>query len=216
MSDLSLPVLDPDDPENLLSRKARQRIRAAYMASHLIRAQALSRLETLYNAEPSRGIGFAEFLSSGSAYNDMTESMKQAARKVLSVQAAEFRKLGLPASEFQKIMQGNIEHAVYALELSKLQNEELDLEFLCATDEQDQHVDDELRSAENEGKNASAADRVKDFMQRKGLTNLAFAKLIGMSERTVGYVLAGDPIGKGTRVAVANALGITSEELFRE
>ena len=113
-------------------------------------------------------------------------------------------------------MRWNIEAAVNSLELSKLQNEELELEFVWSTYEQDQHLNSELGSSERSEKNVSAADQVKNFMRRKGVTNPAFAKLIGVSERTVGSVLAGDTVGKGTRVAVARALETTPEELFRE
>jgi hypothetical protein len=67
MSHLSLPALSPRDPENLLSRESRQRIHAAYMAAELIKIETLSRLETRYRAEPSLGIGFAEYLNSGTA-----------------------------------------------------------------------------------------------------------------------------------------------------
>ena len=113
-------------------------------------------------------------------------------------------------------MRGNIEAAVNSLELSQLQNQVLELEFVWATGEQDQQVGDQSRSAECSEKNVSAANRVKDFMRRKSLTNTAFAKLIGMSERTVGSVLAGDPVGKGTRAAVAKALETTPGRTFRE
>jgi hypothetical protein len=60
----------------------------------------------------------------------------------------------------------------------------------------------------------SAAERVKAFMNEKHLDIPAFAKMIGRSVRTVGSVLADAPLGKGTRRAVAEALGTSPEELF--
>ena len=216
MSHLALPLLLPGDPQNLLSSESRQRIQAAFMAAELIKTQALSRLQTRYSAEPSRGVGFAEYLSSGSALIDLTESNMEAARTVLRAEALEYRRLGLPFSQFREIMRGNIEAAVNSLELSRLQNEALELEFVWATYEQDQQVVDERRSAERSEKNVSAADRVKDFMQKRALKIPEFAKLIGVSERTLGSVLAGAPVGKRTRVAVAKALETTPKELFHE
>ena len=53
-------------------------------------------------------------------------------------------------------------------------------------------------------------------MDKKSLDVLGFARKIGKSKRTVESVLAGKPVGKDSRVAVAKALGITPEELFRE
>ena len=184
MSHLALPLLLPGDPQNLLSSESRQRIQAAFMAAELIKTQALSRLQTRYSAEPSRGVGFAEYLSSGSALIDLTESTMEAARTVLRAEALEYRRLGLPFSRFREIMRGNIEAAVNSLELSRLQNEALELEFVWGTYEQDQQVVDERRSAERSEKNVSAADRVKDFMQKRALKIPEFAKLIGVSERT--------------------------------
>jgi hypothetical protein len=55
MSHLPLYKLPPCDPENLLSRESRQRIQAAYMAAERIKIQTLSRLQTRYRSEPSRG-----------------------------------------------------------------------------------------------------------------------------------------------------------------
>jgi hypothetical protein len=216
MSHLSLPALSPSDPENLLSRESRQRIRAAYMAAELIRTQALSRLQTRYNAEPSSGVGFADYLRSGSASIEVAESNVGAARKVLRVQAAEYQKLGLPFSRFTKIMRWNIEAAVNSLELSQLQNQVLELEFVWAIDEKEQQVEDERRPAERGKENLSAADRVRDFMRKRKLTVSAFARLIRISDRTVGSVLAGDRVGMASQVAVAKALATTPEELFPE
>jgi lambda repressor-like predicted transcriptional regulator len=225
---LPLPSLTPDDPENRLSHESRQRIARALIEAERIQAQALSVLEARYRAERSSGdIGFAKYLSSGSAFVDLIHSRMEAAGTVLRVEAEEYRKLGLPDSHFREIMRGKIEGTVYSLELTSVQARALELEFVFATSQQ---TEDEPRS-----KNVSAADtgnipdaaarhlhperaadRVKAFMHKKGLTKRAFAKMIGTSERTVGYVLAGVRVGKETRVLVAKTLGTTPEELFRE
>ena len=102
MSHLPLYKLPPCDPENLLSRESRQRIQAAYMAAERIKIQTLSRLQTRYRSEPSRGVGFSEYLSTGSAFIDLTESTMEAARTVLRAQAAEFQKLGLLTSPISR------------------------------------------------------------------------------------------------------------------
>jgi lambda repressor-like predicted transcriptional regulator len=228
MSNLPLPRLMPEDSENLLSHGSRQRIATALIDAERIRSQALSTLETRYRAEASGGVGFAEYLSSGSAFIDLTESRMEAARTVLRVEAEEYRKLGLPDSQFRKIMRERIEGTVYSLEMSSLQDRALEVEFVFATSQQ---AEDEPRSKNVSNADTGnilddaaashlhperAADRVKAFMHKKGLTKRAFAKMIGTSERTVGYVLAGVRVGKETRVLVAKALGTTPEELFRE
>ena len=61
-----------------------------------------------------------------------------------------------------------------------------------------------------------AKDRVKAFMEKKHLDIPAFAKMIDASPRTVTSILAGDRVGKRTRVAVAKALGTTPEDLFAD
>ncbi len=213
MSDLRLPGLLPDDPKNLLSYASRQRIAKAHMVAERIRTEALSTLQTRYRAEHPAGVSFAEYLRRGSAFVELTESDMKAARTVLGTEAEEYRKLGLPDSRYSEIMRGQIEGAVNSLELSRLQNQMLELEFVWGASG---HVDDEGRSAERCEKNISAADRVRTFMDRKGLTIHQFAVTFGISDRTVASVLAGVPVGKRTRVAVANALGSTPEELFRE
>jgi lambda repressor-like predicted transcriptional regulator len=210
LSHLPSPGLLPDDPENLLSPEARQRISTAVVEQQRIRAQVMSTLETRYRAESSGDVGFGEYLSSGSAIIDLTESHMEAARIVLRVESEEYRKLGLPDSRFREIMREKIQGAVYSLELSSLQDRALELEFVWATSQQ---AEDEPRSVDR-SENVSAADRVKAFMNKKSIRVAAFAKMIGMSERTVASVLAGDPVGKETRIAVAKALGTTPEELF--
>jgi lambda repressor-like predicted transcriptional regulator len=212
LSHLPLPGLLPDDPENLLSPEARQRISTAVVEQQRIRAQVMSTLETRYRAESSGDVGFGEYLSSGSAFIDLTESHMEAARIVLRVESEEYRKLGLPDSRFREIMREKIDGLVYSLELSVLQDRALELEFVWATSQQ---AEDEPRSVDR-SENVSAADRVKAFMKEKSIKVAAFAEMIRVSKRTIESVLAGDPVGKETRVAVAKALGTTPEELFRE
>jgi lambda repressor-like predicted transcriptional regulator len=212
LSHLPLPGLLPDDPENLLSPEARQRISTAVVEQQRIRAQVMSTLETRYRAESSGDVGFGEYLSSGSAFVDLTESHMEAARIVLRVESEEYRKLGLPDSRFREIMREKIDGLVYSLELSVLQDRALELEFVWATSQQ---AEDEPRSVDR-SENVSAADRVKAFMKEKSIKVAAFAEMIRVSKRTIESVLAGDPVGKETRVAVAKALGTTPEELFRE
>jgi lambda repressor-like predicted transcriptional regulator len=213
MSQLPLPGLTPDDPENLLSPEARQRILAALIDAERIRTQALSTVETHYRAEPRGDVGLMEYMSSGSAYVDLTESRMQAARTVLRVEEEEYRKLGLLNRRFREIMEEKIEGAVYSLELSTLQKRTLELEFVWTTPQQ---TEDEPGPVERNEETAPAMLRVKAFMEQKALDIRAFAKRIGRSKRTVQSVLAGDYVGKETRRAVAEALGTTPEELFRK
>jgi hypothetical protein len=139
---------------------------------------------------------------------EFTESRVQAARVVLRVEAEEYGKLGMPHRDVREIIRTKIEEFVYSLELSATQRDALEAEFLWSW-----HGDSQAQSNSDE---RSAADRVRAFMKQRGLKNPAFAKLIGMSVRQVGSVLAGAPIGKETKVAVAKALGTTPEELFRK
>jgi hypothetical protein len=220
MSPLPLPRLTPDDPENRLSHEARQRIAAALMEGERIRKQTLSALEIRFRAEASSDVGFMEYLASGSAFVDFTESRMQAARAVLRVEAEEYGKLGMPDRDYREIVRTRIESMVYSLEFSTLQRDALEAEFLWPSQrEQPAPVapadlsplvaEKKVGSVER-----SAGEQVRAFMNSKGLDKPAFAKMIKMSERTVGSVLADARVGKATRVAVAKALGTTPEELF--
>jgi hypothetical protein len=206
MSPPPLPRLTPDDPENRLSDEARQRISAALYDFDRIKKQALAAIETRYLAESPGGVSFWEYMGTGSAFIELIESRMQAARTVLRVEAEEYRKLGLPGHQFRQIMEEKIEAMVYSMEFSTLQRDALEAEFLRSW-----HREPEEQPGSDE---RSAAERVKAFMEQKSLDIPAFARRIRKSTRTVGSVLAGVPVGKDTRVAVAKALGTTPEELF--
>jgi hypothetical protein len=152
-----------------------------------------------------------EYLGNGQAGIDFAESRIKAASALLRVEAEEYGKLGLPGREFREIMEGKIDEMAYSLEFSILQTDALKAEFLWATFRQ---TADEPGSVERSKQSFTAADRVQAFMDKKSLKIPEFAEMIGTSQRTVAYVLAGVLVGKGTRAAVAKALGTTPEELF--
>jgi hypothetical protein len=201
MPHLPLPGLTPDDPENRFSHEARQRIAAALLEYDRMRKQARSAIEL-------RG-----YWGTPQAYIDMRQADMEGTRTVLRAEAEEYAKLALPAVEFREIMLTRIESMVYSLEFSNLQRDALEAEFVCATPQQ---TEDEPGPVERNEETAPAKLRVKAFMEQKALDVPAFAKRIGKSKRTVQSVLAGDHVGKETRVAVAKALGTTPEELFRK
>ena len=210
MSDLPLPGLVPDDPENLLSYEARQRISRALIEAERIRTEALSAIETRYRAEPPGSVDFGEYLATGSPFIELTESRMLAARTVLRAEEQEYRKLKLPDPQYRQIMREKIAATVYSLELSALQSKTLDLEFIWTHPQ----IEDEPRPVECSEKKLAAKDRVKAFIEKKRLDKLAFAKMTGTSLRTVGSVLAGVRVGKQTQIAIAKALETTPEELF--
>jgi hypothetical protein len=220
MSDLPLPGLTPGDPENRLSHDARQRIGAALVESDRIRKQALSGLEIRYRAEASGDVRFMEYLATGNAFIDFTESRMKAARVVLRVEAEEYGKLGMPDHDFREIMRTKIEEFVYSLEFSALQRDALEAEFLWSTERErpasvvptDVSPPEETPSSIK----LTAGQRVRAFIEEHDLDVPQFAGMIHRSVRQVGYVLADTPVGKKTQAAVAKVLGTTPEELFPE
>ena len=117
MSDLSLSQLPPNDPENLLSPVARQRILRAIFKSHQIREEALLRNRTRYQARPDCAVSFDDYLSSGKPFIDMAKAQMKAARVVLLVEDEEYRKLDLPERQLHQIMEFMLEARANSLEL---------------------------------------------------------------------------------------------------
>jgi hypothetical protein len=218
MSPLPLPGLMPDDPENRLSHDARQRIGAALIESDRIRKQALSALEIRYRAKASGDVGFMEYLATGNALIDFTESRMKAARVVLRVEAEEYGKLGMPDRDFREIMRTKIEEFVYSLEFSALQRDALEAEFLWSTERERPAVPTDVSLPEETPSSIklTAGQRVRAFIEEHDLDVPQFAGMIHRSVRQVGYVLADTPVGKKTQAAVARELGTTREELFPE
>jgi hypothetical protein len=194
MSDLPLPGLMPKDCENLLSHEGRQRIAAALLDFDRIRKQARSAIDL-------RGDW-----GTPQAIIDMRQADLEATRTVLRAEAEEFGNLALPAVEFREIMRSRIESMVYSLEFSNLQRDALETEFLWPA-----RRDSEKKPV---SVGPTAGEKVRDFMEKKDLSNSAFAAMIRRSERIVGDVLADKRVGPKTQAAVAKALGTTREELY--
>ena len=210
MSDLPLPNISPDNPENKLSKDARHRIGQAVIESELLTAQTLNAIELRWQAEAKPDdIAFWDYLSLGQAHIDFIESRLSAARMVLRVEAEEYGKLGLPGREFREIMRDLVEAWADSREFSHTQRAALEMEFVWLRSQTEPAVSDARKEAK-----PSAAERVRAFMDRKGLSDQAFARMIGMSVRTVASAKAGEPLGKQARILVAKALGILPEDLF--
>ena len=208
MSDLRLPGLTPEDPENLLSTEARQRVSIALSEFDRIKKQALAAIESRYLAESPGHVSFWEYMGTGSAYIELIESRVQAARTVLRVEAEEYRKLGLRHPEFRQIMEEKIDAMVYSMEFSTLQRDALEAEVLRPAEAgraMSPSGDDIVRSA---------ADRVKAFIKEHKLKRTGFAKAARISPRNLAYVLSGKKVSYETQTSIAAALGITAQELF--
>jgi hypothetical protein len=131
MSDLSVSQLPLNDPENLLSPVARQRIRRAIFKSHQIREEALLRNRTRYQARPDCAVSFDTYLASGKPFIDMANAQREAARVVLLVQDEEFRKLHLPDLQFHQIMESMLQAVGNSLELSIQERDVLRLKIIA-------------------------------------------------------------------------------------
>lgn len=208
MSDLPLPRLMPDDPENLLSTEARQRVSRALLEYERIRKRARSAIELRgYWGMPQGSI-------------DLREADMDAARTVLRVEAEEYAKLGLSHQKFREIMRMRIDSMIYSLELSSMQRDMLEAELLWPSSQQDpEHKPNSIeRSAAEKPKHIvspSGAARVAAYMTSHGLTQVDFAVQAGISERTVGRLLAGEPISKAKLADMAALMNITLEELLK-
>lgn len=106
MSDLPLPGLRPDDPENRLSFDARQRIARAFLEYNLIRQRALS------------AIDIGGYWNTPQEETEKRKANLEAIRIVLRTEAEEYGKLDLPGREFRDIIRGRIEEAVDSLGFS--------------------------------------------------------------------------------------------------
>jgi hypothetical protein len=124
-----LPGLAPGNPDNRLSAEARLRIAQALDKSELIRKRVLADIDVRYQSEPDCPLGFLEYLGRGQAFTDWNNALMEAARTVLQIESEEYRRVGLPSSEFRTIMAGQIDEACYSLELSNLQRAVLESEF---------------------------------------------------------------------------------------
>jgi hypothetical protein len=223
MSNLPLPRLTPDDPENLLSHEARQRIARAFLEYDRIRKQALSAIEIRHLAEPG-DLSLSEYLSTGQARIDFVESRLKAVRAVLQVEMEEYEKLGLSGRRFREIMEERIDECVYSLEFSILQRDALKAEFLWPA-----HQESEERpgTAESTARievvtpsrsisNHQAAARVKAYIGRSGSIYETFAARAGISSRTLNSLIKTGAASPSTWNAVAGAMNIEASELLKQ
>jgi hypothetical protein len=132
MSDFPLRKLPANDPENLLSPEARQRIQRMYIQVDRIKLQAEHQAVLRYEAEADRGRSFDEFVSSGQTSIDLANAKMEAARECLRVVQKEFQELGLPDRKLDQIVQEWLESVANSLELSMLDRELLGSEIICA------------------------------------------------------------------------------------
>lgn len=219
MPDPPLSRLLPGNPENLLSREARQRIGRAFLEYDLIRKQALSAIEIRYRAEPC-GLSFSEYLFKGQAGIDFAESRMKAARTVLRAEAEEYGNLGLPGREFREIIEGKIDEMVYSLEFSSLQRDALGTEFLwpappttneTTSDEDVPEVVVPSRSIES----IAGADRVEKYRTTvTGQSKGDFAATMGIDPKTLRSLLTTKKASPDTWLALANGMRMKLHELL--
>jgi hypothetical protein len=219
MPDLSLSKLPPNDPENLLSPEARQRILRAVFKSHQIREQALLRNRTRYQARPDLAVSFDDFLASGKPFIDMAKAQMQAARVVLLVEDEEYRKLDLLDGQFHQIVESRLDAVANSLELSVQERDVLRLKIIAARPQPEDKASvtagpgSEAPKSEASTKSPDAAARVLAFMEKKGMTQAQFALHSKISERTLGRFLAGVKVSARTWNDLAIALGIKVSQL---
>ena len=122
MADIPLPV-DHTDPRSILSDAARRRISDAHAKTDLIRARTLASIEARYRSEPDSDKTLFEYQTTGQTGVEWAEAKVQAAGAVLSIVRDEFRAAGKSGRELRQIMEGELEDAVYSLELTTIQRD---------------------------------------------------------------------------------------------
>jgi hypothetical protein len=220
--------LDPDDPENLLSPEARERIRYAYLESSHIRNKALASILTRYESDPDRKIeGFDAYRASGPGYIEWTEARLEAARTVLRVVAEEYGRINLPARRLQEILDSYVSSAVYSLELSQFHATALssEVELLIrrprATNESTPAEKPESASIRipltfpRSITSPSAVARIENYRAEKSLTQGDFAAAAKIGERTFRHILKTSSATPRTWAEIAWAMGMTTEELLK-
>jgi hypothetical protein len=210
MSDLPLPGLPPNDPENRLSVEARQRIARAFLQYNLIRKRALS------------AIDLGGHWNTPQEHAEMRNAAMEAVRVVLRAEAEEYGKLGLPGDEFREIMRGRIEEAVYSLEFSHVQRDALEAEFLWLAH---QEAEENPRAAESTARleivksrsisNRSAAARVKEYLERNGKIRVVFAQQAGIGEQALRTLINTGASSPSTWATVAGAMNIEISDLLK-
>jgi hypothetical protein len=218
MPNLPLPTLVPDDPENLLSSEARQRIARAFLEYDLILKRALAESEMHRRAQSDRGAE-AERSVEAQVYIDLTRARMGACRCVLKAEAEEYGKLNLPGARFREIMHQRIDEMTYSLELTALDGNALASEFLwfdpaVATVPRRVAGLVDQRSITN----PAAAGRVKEYMKRHALTATGFATSKGenrIDERTVRRLCKFGTATPATWAEVAGLMGLEPSELLK-
>jgi lambda repressor-like predicted transcriptional regulator len=220
MSDLSLSKLPPNDPENLLSPGARQRILRAILKSHQIREEALLRNLTRYQATRDPAVSFDDYLAFGEPFIDMAKAQMKAARVVLLAEDKEYRKLDLSECQLHQIMEFMLEARANSLELSLHQRDVLRLKIIGARPQPEDKAGSvttgrgsEVTKAEASTTSPDGAARVLAFMEKNGLTQAQFATHSKISERTLRRFLAKLKVSARTWKDVAQALGVEVSEL---
>lgn len=123
MADIPLPGLDPTDPRSILSQAARKRISDVHADADLVRARALASIEARYRSEPDSDKTLFEYQTTGQAGVEWAQAKVQAAGVVLCIVRDEFRAAGKSGRELRRIMEGELEDAVYSLELTTIQRD---------------------------------------------------------------------------------------------
>jgi len=129
MSELPLPRLRPNDPENHLSEAARRRISDARWEADKIRARTLASLEVRYRAEAKPVRPLSKYLSTGHAAIEYEQSRLQTAQLVLLAMLREYKAAGKRGPELVQIMHEEIGAIANSYELPIAQRQLLLLEL---------------------------------------------------------------------------------------
>jgi hypothetical protein len=218
MPDLPLPRLLPNDPQNLLSNEARQRIARSFLEFERIRKRARS------------DVHLSGYWDTPKGWAEIRHAEFEAAHAVLQVDAEELGRLGLPDHEFRELIRTRIEACVNSLEFSNLQRDSLEADFLLPPyrrSSTNPEVPESKKvhplSRKRNVFSPSAAAKVEAYLRCNGITREAFAeegtvmngRMTKIGGRTLIRFLSQKSASPTTLLVIAKKMGITYEELLK-
>jgi hypothetical protein len=224
LTDRPLSKLHPRDPENMLSREARQRIQRAYSESQQIRDQALAKEEIRFRAKKDFSGSLDDFLRSGQAFINLAKAQEKAARAVLRIEAKEYRELRLPEQRLYDILRECVQAAANSLELSDFQRAALETEFILLgppqaaerpSSDAGQRESVSVKPSRNIKSTAGAA-RVEAYRKLHGLTFVELAEKAYIGEKTLRRVVKTGQAMPLIWAELAKAMGVARKELLQD
>ncbi|MGC2475808.1 MAG: hypothetical protein WA485_15815 [Candidatus Sulfotelmatobacter sp.] len=177
MEEPPLPGLLPDDPQNRLSKSARQRVARAHLEAERIRWEAETKVEGRHLSEEKKG-------------HLRNQADLKGARVVLKALAVEYDAAGLTLREYWTAIRDEIDSAANSLSLYGAQRRMLEVEF---------HLPPDRKPASRRNPSAvpllvkaeSVGAQIKRLSEECQFAPDELAVKIGISVRTVRRHLAG-------------------------